>query len=141
MRSVLPVVVALAMITPGCACESFVGDTKKKSLPRRAWLFQDEIWTAEMQGILQDHWHPSQGIPIKQSLLITFLLSLTREGEILDKKRKDSSGNICFDKTVWIAQARVKRFPASPVSQMSDRPHPEIATTGEPPQREKEFDQ
>jgi hypothetical protein len=118
------------MITPGGACISFVGGTKKKLPPRQARLFQDEIWTAEMQGI-----------PIKQSLLVTFLLSLSREGEILDKKRMDSSGNICFDKTVWIAQARVKRFPASPASLKSDRPYPEIAITGKPPQRAKELDQ
>jgi len=130
MRSVLPIVVALTMITPGGACISFVGGTKKKLPPRQARLFQDEIWTAEMQGI-----------PIKQSLLVTFLLSLSREGEILDKKRMDSSGNICFDKTVWIAQARVKRFPASPASLKSDRPYPEIAITGKPPQRAKELDQ
>jgi hypothetical protein len=129
------------MITPGGACISFVGSTKKKSPPRQAGLFQDEIWTAEMQGILKDHGHPPQGIPIKQSLLVAFLLSLSREGEILDKKRMDSSGNICFDKTVWIAQARVKRFPASPASLKSDRPYPEIAITGKPPQRAKELDQ
>ena len=67
------------------------------------------------------------------SLKTTYLLRVSRSGELLDKKLLVSSGNNPFDRSVLLALSSVSAFPVPPLALIAGRDAVEITMSFTPP--------
>lgn len=73
------------------------------------------LWKLRVRGIVEMLWKtPPEIETMDLSLRTTYLLRVSRSGELLQKKLMVSSGNLPFDRSVLNALNRVNRFPPPP---------------------------
>jgi TonB family protein len=72
-------------------------------------------WKVKVKGLVESLWESSSKIDIKDtSLVATYLLNISYEGKLLEKKLLISSGNAAYDKTVLSTLNNITCFPPPP---------------------------
>jgi len=74
------------------------------------------LWKARVRNMVENLWKtPPEIEGMDSSLQTTYLLRVSRTGELLQKRLMVSSGNVPFDRSILIALGRVSRFPQPPL--------------------------
>ena len=93
------------------------------------------IWKSRVRSLVNGFWKTPPEISIMDmSLKTTYLLRISRAGDLLDKRLLVSSGNIPFDRSVLLALSSVTRLPAPPLVLIAGRDAVEITMSFTPPQ-------
>ena len=93
------------------------------------------IWKSQVRALVDGFWKTPPEISIMDmSLKTTYLLKISRSGELLDKRLLVSSGNSPFDRSVLLALSGVTRLPAPPLVLIAGRDTVEITMSFTPPQ-------
>jgi outer membrane biosynthesis protein TonB len=73
------------------------------------------IYKAKVKEIIRRHWKtPPEVAFSRKTLKSTYMMSIVKNGEIVDKKMISSSGNTSFDSSILAALNSVERLPAPP---------------------------
>ena len=92
------------------------------------------VWKSQVLALVQSLWKTPPEISIMDmSLKTTYLLRVSRSGELLDKKLLVSSGNNPFDRSVLLALSSVSAFPVPPLALIAGRDAVEITMSFTPP--------
>jgi TonB family protein len=70
---------------------------------------------------------------IDRTLKTTYLLRISRTGELLDKKLLISSGNSPYDRSVHLALSSLKRLPQPPLFMVAGQDSVEVTMSFTPP--------
>jgi TonB family protein len=82
----------------------------------------EALWKSRVRGILDLAWkNPDSAAKIDLSLKTTYLLKVSRDGALLDKRLLISSGNASFDRSVQLALEKARRFPRPPETLLAGR--------------------
>jgi hypothetical protein len=74
------------------------------------------MWKARVRSMVENLWKtPPEIEGMDSSLQTTYLLRVSRTGELLQKKLMVSSGNVPFDRSILISLGRVSRLPQPPL--------------------------
>ena len=74
------------------------------------------LWKARVRSMVENLWKtPPEIEGMDSSLQTTYLLRVSRTGDLLQKKLMVSSGNVPFDRSILIALGRVSRLPQPPL--------------------------
>jgi TonB family protein len=92
------------------------------------------LWKARVRSIVETLWKPPLEIEtMDMSLQTTYLLRVSRAGELLQKKLLVSSGNAPFDRSVLTALGRVTHFPPPPLVLVAGEDWVEVTMSFTPP--------
>lgn len=92
------------------------------------------LWKARVRSVVETLWKtPPEIENMDMSLKTTYLLRVSRSGELFQKKLLVSSGNIPFDRSVLIALNRVTRIPPPPLVLVAGEDWVEITMSFTPP--------
>jgi TonB family protein len=92
------------------------------------------LWKARVRGLVETLWKPPLEIEtMDMSLQTTYLLRVSRLGELLQKKLLVSSGNAPFDRSVLAALGRTTRFPPPPLILVAGEDWVEVTMSFTPP--------
>ncbi|MCE5273766.1 MAG: TonB C-terminal domain-containing protein [Deltaproteobacteria bacterium] len=92
------------------------------------------LWKARIRGMVETLWRPPPEIQeMDMSLKTTYLLRVTRVGDLLQKKLLVPSGNAPFDRSVLTALSRVTRFPPPPLVLIAGGNWVEVTMSFTPP--------
>jgi hypothetical protein len=92
------------------------------------------IWKARVRGLVETLWKtPPEIEGMDTSLQTTYLLRVSRTGDLLQKKLLVSSGNVPFDRSILIALGRVSRFPQPPLILIAGEDWVEVTMSFTPP--------
>jgi len=92
------------------------------------------LWKLRVRGIVEMLWKtPPEIETMDLTLRTTYLLRVSRSGELLQKKLMVSSGNLPFDRSVLNALNRVNRFPPPPPSLSPGEDSVEVIMNFSPP--------
>lgn len=93
------------------------------------------IWKSQVRSLVNSFWKTPPEISIMDmSLKTTYLLKISRAGDLLDKSLLVSSGNIPFDRSVLLALSSVTKLPAPPLLVIAGKDTVEITMSFTPPQ-------
>ncbi|HVN71622.1 MAG TPA: cell envelope integrity protein TolA [Desulfomonilia bacterium] len=74
------------------------------------------LWKMKVDSMVHSLWKaPPEIDTMDKSLNATYILRVSRTGELLQKKLIVSSGNVPYDRSVLIALSKVSRFPQPPL--------------------------
>jgi TonB family protein len=92
------------------------------------------LWKARVRSVVETLWKsPPEIENMDMSLKTTYLLRVSRSGDLLQKKLLVSSGNVPFDRSVLIALNRVTRIPPPPLVLVVGEDWVEITMSFTPP--------
>jgi len=92
------------------------------------------VWKSQVLALVQGLWKTPPEISIMDmSLKTTYLLKVSRSGDLIDKRLLVSSGNSPFDRSVLLALSSVARFPVPPLALIAGRDAVEITMSFTPP--------
>ncbi|HHO76543.1 MAG TPA: TonB C-terminal domain-containing protein [Deltaproteobacteria bacterium] len=92
------------------------------------------VWKSKVMVLVESLWKTPPEISIMDmSLKTTYLLKISRTGELLDKSLLISSGNSPFDRSVFLALHSVTTFPAPPLVLIAGRDAVEVTMSFTPP--------
>ncbi len=92
------------------------------------------LWKAQVRSLVDSHWKtPPEVSIVDMSLKTTYLLKITRSGELLDKRLLVPSGNSPFDRSVLLALNSIKRLPQPPLVLIAGRDTVELTMSFTPP--------
>lgn len=110
------------------------GDLDRNSLTRLS-TNPINIWKAQVRSLVNSRWRTPPEISIMDmSLKTTYLLRISRVGELLDKRLLVSSGNNPFDRSVLLALNSLQRLPNPPLVLIAGRNDVEITMSFTPPE-------
>ncbi|MFY9398942.1 MAG: TonB C-terminal domain-containing protein [Desulfomonilia bacterium] len=91
-------------------------------------------WKARVRAVVDSMWKTPPEISVMDaSLTTTYLLKVSRTGELLDKKLLVSSGNGPFDRSVHLALSNVTSLPQPPIVLIAGRDSVEVTMSFTPP--------
>jgi len=95
----------------------FIGQTEGASyIPGRGDPYEIVLWKTRARSLVETLWKSlPEDTKVKTSLQTTYLLMVSRTGEVLDKKLLISSGNETFDQSILLALSKITRFPPPPL--------------------------
>lgn len=92
------------------------------------------LWKLQVKRTVDTAWKtPFDTLISNMPLKTTFLLKISRKGDLLDKKLLVSSGNRVFDRSIQITLDNVKRLPDPPLAMIAGQGSVEITMTFTPP--------
>jgi len=92
------------------------------------------IWKTRVRGMVEGVWRTPPEVEVMDlTLQTTYLLRVSRTGELLQKKLLVSSGNSPFDRSVLVALSRIQRFPPPPPSLVAGGDWVEVTMSFTPP--------
>ncbi len=92
------------------------------------------LWKTRVRGLVESLWKtPPEVEDMDAGLQTTYLLRVSRTGELLQKKLLVSSGNVPFDRSILIALGRVSRFPTPPLILIAGEDWVEVTMSFTPP--------
>lgn len=92
------------------------------------------LWTSQIKALVQRVWKaPPEIAYLEKSLITTYNLRVSRNGELLDKRLIVSSGNKPYDRSVFIALSSIKRLPQPPFFMMAGKESIEVTMSFTPP--------
>jgi len=92
------------------------------------------LWKTRVRGLVESLWKtPPEIENMDTGLQTTYLLRVSRTGELLQKKLLVSSGNVPFDRSILIALGRASRFPAPPLILIAGQDWVEVTMSFTPP--------
>ena len=95
----------------------FIGQTGGASyIPEGGDPYEIALWKTRARGMVETLWKSlPEDTKLKTSLQTTYLLMVSRTGEVLDKELLVSSGNETFDQSVLLALSKISRLPPPPL--------------------------
>jgi TonB family protein len=110
------------------------GQTARGPGPGGGLASETALWKARVKGMVEMLWKPPPEIEVMDlSLQTTYLLRISRTGELLQKKLLVSSGNAPFDRSILTSLNRVAHFPPPPPSLIAGQDWVEITMSFKPP--------
>ena len=95
------------------------------------------LWKGRVRSLVDSVWKTPPEISIMDmSLKTTYLLRISRNGMLLDKRLLVSSGNSPFDRSVLLAMNRLKKLPQPPLILIAGRDSVEITMSFTPPKEQ-----
>jgi TonB family protein len=92
------------------------------------------LWKVRVRGLVEMLWKPPPEIDIMDmSLQTTYLLRVSRDGELIQKKLLVSSGNAPFDRSILTALNKASHFPPPPPSLIAGQDWVEVTMSFKPP--------
>jgi hypothetical protein len=92
------------------------------------------LWKMKVRSMVNGLWKTPPEIEVMdKSLMTTYLLKVSKTGDLLSKKLMVSSGNVPFDRSILIALGRVNRFPPPPLILIAGEESVEITMSFTPP--------
>lgn len=92
------------------------------------------VWKAQVKMVVDSVWKTPPEISVMDtSLKTTYLLKISRGGELLDKKLLISSGNGPFDRSVHLALSSVSKLPQPPLILIAGQSSVEVTMSFTPP--------
>lgn len=92
------------------------------------------LWKTKVRGLVESLWKtPPEVEDMDAGLQTTYLLRVSRTGELLQKKLLVSSGNVPFDRSILIALGRASRFPTPPLILIAGEDWVEVTMSFTPP--------
>lgn len=92
------------------------------------------VWKTQVRMVVDSVWKtPPEISVVDESLKTTYLLRISRSGELLDKKLLISSGNGPFDRSVYLALSSVTTLPQPPLVLIAGHDSVEITMSFTPP--------
>ncbi len=92
------------------------------------------LWKTKVRGMVEGLWKtPPEIENMDATLKTTYLLRISRTGELLQKKLLVSSGNVPFDRSILIALGRASRFAAPPLILIAGEDWVEVTMSFTPP--------
>lgn len=92
------------------------------------------LWKTRVRGLVESLWKtPPEIESMDAGLQTTYLLRVSRSGELLQKKLLVSSGNVPFDRSILIALGRANRFPQPPLILIAGQDWVEVTMSFTPP--------
>lgn len=95
----------------------FIGQTEGVSyIPGSADPYEIALWKTRARSMVETLWKSlPEDTELKTSLQTTYLLMVSRTGEVLEKKLLVSSGNETFDQSILLALSKISRLPPPPL--------------------------
>jgi TonB family protein len=110
------------------------GDLDRNSLARLS-TNPVNIWKTQVRSLVNSRWRtPPEISSMDMSLKTTYLLRISRGGELLDKRLLVSSGNSPFDRSVLLALSNIQKLPNPPLVMIAGRNDVEITMSFTPPE-------
>lgn len=92
------------------------------------------VWKTRVRAAVDSVWKTPPEISVMDaSLTTTYLLKISRSGELLDKRLLVSSGNGPFDRSVHLALSSVTMLPQPPIVLIAGRDSVEVTMSFTPP--------
>lgn len=92
------------------------------------------VWKTQVKMVVDSVWKTPPEISVMDaSLKTTYLLKISRSGELLDKKLLISSGNGPFDRSVHLALSNVTKLPHPPLVLIAGHESVEVTMSFTPP--------
>ena len=97
--------------------------------------FEISLWKTRARSMVEISWQsPDKNKSFNTPPQVTYLLTVSRTGEVLEKKLLVSSGNEPFDQSVLIALDKVTRFPPPPLILIAGEDQVSVTISFMPPQ-------
>lgn len=113
---------------------ALTGDLQSNSLTQLS-TNPVNLWKARVRSLVNNRWKTPPEISIMDmSLKTTYLLRISRNGELLDKRLLVSSGNSPFDRSVFLALNSIQRLPNPPLVLIAGRSDVEVTMSFTPPE-------
>lgn len=108
------------------------GQARAGSPDQSAYLLA--LWKSQVMYQVQRVWKaPSEIAFIDRTLKTTYLIRISRNGDILDKRLIISSGNSPYDRSINLALGSLKRLPQPPLFLIAGKESEEITMSFTPP--------
>lgn len=92
-------------------------------------------WGKQVKSLIDSRWQEQRlAQTVNKTLKCTYILEISRNGELLNKRLLSTSGNIPFDQSILRAMENAGRMPAPPTSCMAGQENISITMTFTPPQ-------
>jgi len=92
------------------------------------------VWKTQVRMVVDSVWKtPPEISVVDTSLKTTYLLKISRSGELLDKRLLISSGNGPFDRSVHLALSSVTQLPQPPLILIAGHDSVEVTMSFTPP--------
>ena len=109
---------AISSLSSEIPVSSQKGDTKGGT--NKAQDDQTNIYKARIKEIIKGYWKtPPEIAFLRRTLKATYMMSIVKNGEVVDRKLVSSSGNNAFDASIFRALENVKNLPSPPPSLVS----------------------
>jgi outer membrane biosynthesis protein TonB len=91
-------------------------------------------WKSQVKGLVDRVWKtPPEIAAMDMSLKTTYILRISRTGDLLDRKLLISSGNSPFDRSIQLALGSLKRLPQPPLVLLGGQDSVEVTMSFTPP--------
>jgi hypothetical protein len=108
------------------------GQGKAGSMDQSSYLLA--LWKSQVMSLVQRVWKaPPEIALIDKSLKTTYLLRISRGGDLMDKRLLISSGNSPYDRSVHLALSSLKRLPQPPLFMVAGQDSVEVTMSFTPP--------
>jgi len=95
---------------------------------------QMALWKSQVRSLVERVWKtPPEIAYMDMSLKTTYMLRISRSGELLDRRLLISSGNTPFDRSIQMALSSLKRLPQPPLALVGGRDSVEVTMSFNPP--------
>lgn len=95
------------------------------------------LWKSQVMSLVQRVWKaPPEIALIDKSLKTTYLLRISRNGELMDKRLLISSGSGPYDRSVHLALSSLKRLPQPPLFMVAGQDSVEVTMSFTPPKEQ-----
>jgi outer membrane biosynthesis protein TonB len=92
------------------------------------------LWKSQVRSLVDRVWRtPPEIAFVDMSLKTTYILRISRSGDLLDKKLLISSGNNPFDRSIQMALNGLKRLPQPPLVLLGGQDSVEVTMSFTPP--------
>ncbi len=96
--------------------------------------YQLALWKSQVMYLVQRVWKaPPEIALVDRTLKTTYLLRISRSGELLDKRLLISSGNSPYDRSVHLALSSLRRLPQPPLFMVAGQDSVEVTMSFTPP--------
>lgn len=108
------------------------GQGKTGGMDQSSYLLA--LWKSQVMSLVQRVWKaPPEIALIDKSLKTTYLLRISRSGDLMDKRLLISSGNSPYDRSVHLALSSLKRLPQPPLFMVAGQDSVEVTMSFTPP--------
>ncbi|HQG32226.1 MAG TPA: TonB C-terminal domain-containing protein [Deltaproteobacteria bacterium] len=96
--------------------------------------YQLALWKSQVMYLVQRVWKaPPEIALVDKTLKTTYLLRISRSGELLDKRLLISSGNSPYDRSVHLALSSLRQLPQPPLFMVAGQDSVEVTMSFTPP--------
>jgi len=92
------------------------------------------LWKSQVKSLVDRVWKtPPEIASVDMSLKTTYILRISRNGDLLDKRLLVSSGNNPFDRSIQMALSSLRKLPQPPLVLLGGRGDVEVTMSFTPP--------